>query len=148
MTGATLAVGLVMIAGCQEGLTTGPGNGHCSIRSDSVHASSGTPGDMGGKAIMTCDVAVTDTRLEVRLEQKRGSSWTLIADNTKSTGKLGPFIGALAANEGVTRQVFVACAAGTYRIAARGSAALDGVPGKSTAWEYSPTSTDPCTKGS
>jgi len=103
---------------------------------------------MGGKAVMTCDVAVTDARLEVRLEQKRGSSWALIADNTKSAGKLAPFIGALAANQGATRQAFAACAAGTYRTAARGSAALDGTPSKSTAWEYSPASTDPCAKGS
>jgi hypothetical protein len=103
---------------------------------------------MGGKAIMTCDVTVTDARLEVRVEQKRGSSWTPIADNTTSAGKFGPFIGALGAGQGETRQAFAACAAGTYRTAARGSATLDGMPSKSTAWEYSPTSTDPCAKGS
>jgi hypothetical protein len=146
--GATLAVTLSMVAGCQEGFTTGPGNGRCSIRPDLVHASRGKQGEMGGKATMKCDVAVTDALLEVRLEQKRGSSWALIADNTKLAGKFSPFIGALAAGQGDTRQAFVACAAGTYRIAARGSAALDGVPSKSSAWEYGPTSTDPCAKGS
>lgn len=101
---------------------------------------------MGGKATLSCDVAVTDVRLEVQLQQKHGESWTTIGDNAKSIGKYSPEVGSLTPDKPAIRQVFVTCASGTYRIGARGIATMSGVPSKSPAWEYSSPASDPCTK--
>lgn len=141
---AALVVVLPTVTGCGAGFTVGPENGRCVIRVDHVHESRGAPGQMGGKALLRCDVEVAAARLVVQLQRERNGSWQLVRDHTTDTGRFAPLIGVLDQNKPATRQVFVGCAPGVYRLAARGSAALDGVPSESPAWEYSAATADPC----
>ncbi|WP_306749902.1 hypothetical protein [Saccharothrix yanglingensis] len=88
-----------MIAGCAGNITFAGGVGGCGVDAHSVHASRGTPGDMGGKATIRCTVEVADVRLEVRLEQQRESTWAPVADNLALPGGYGPAVGVLPANK-------------------------------------------------
>ena len=136
---------LLTVCACQfPGYVPGPQGGDCSIKASDVHESRGTPGQMGGKATIECNAPVTDAQLEVQLQEFRDNSWLTIGDNLKSAGKYGPHIGTLPAGKTATRQVFVPCQTGTYRLAARGRAQLNGIPSGSRTWEYSSETTDPC----
>lgn len=138
-------VPLLTLCACQyPGYVPGPAGGDCEITPNDVHQSKGTPGQMGGKTTIECNTTVTDAQLEVQLQEFRDNSWLAIADNSTSAGKYGPRIGTLPAGKIATRQVFAPCQTGTYRLAARGRAQLNGIPSEIPTWEYSSETTDPC----
>jgi hypothetical protein len=103
-------------------------NADCTVQVQNAHQSKNTPNSIDAKATISCTAAVTDVLLAIKLEQKSGSSWMVVARNDNYDGGKSPKIGSLTAGQSALRQVEYDCRDGVYRAAARGSAVLDGVP--------------------
>jgi hypothetical protein len=125
-------------AGC-GGVDFG-GSGTCHITADNPHESKNTPGDIVGKARISCTVAADEVELTVRLELRSGTDWVPIG-----TG-VSRIVHPVVVNEKYTAQDSTACAPGMFRTAARDSGTLNGRQAASVMWTYSQTMTDPCTK--
>ena len=112
-----------------------------SVNVQNVHVSigeqkKGNASAIDGKATLQCGIAATDAILDVQLEKKIDGNWQVVATNSGESGKKSPTIGALSAKTPAVRQVDYPCEDGVYRIAAKASAIMDGVPSKMNDWKY------------
>ncbi|WP_156175022.1 MULTISPECIES: hypothetical protein [unclassified Leucobacter] len=129
-TGAVLLAS--QVAGCSAMLPGGIGK--CDITIDYPHGSTRKAGYIDGKGKMTCTIykghKITGASIETRLQKWSGKAWVTVG-GTAATTKVGTV------KNGVTYtgvSGFIVCQKGTFRTQSRGTASLDGAPGKSSEW--------------
>ena len=145
-----LAASVFLVAGlltaCSIPLPNG--SGECTFTVDYPHGSTKVAGFMDGKGKAKCVVtsgALTNLRIETRLQRWSGSAWITMTGSTVTTT-------INTVKSGVTYtgvSGFVICQSGTFRTQSRGSAQLDGKPAQSLQWQTTNTKKgvkNPCTK--
>jgi len=127
-----LVVVALALAGCSA---VSPGTVNCVVSANNPHHSSGTPGQMVGKARMGCDTSGVTFTGYVEIQQQHNGGWFRY-----ERAPFGPF--ATKKNDEYTRQASEYCTPGTFRTKVSAKATFGALSDSNV--DYSQSVTNPC----